>query len=116
MYYILKNGGLKNGGNNFDAKVRRQSIDAADLFHGHIGGVDILARSLLNAAAIIEGGEIDGLVKDRYLGWHDASAQAMINGGGNLVAISDAAVAAGIDPQPKSGRQEYLEGLVSRNI
>jgi xylose isomerase len=51
MYYILQAGGFKNGGNNFDAKVRRQSIDAADLFHGHVGAVDILARSLLNAAA-----------------------------------------------------------------
>jgi xylose isomerase len=116
MYYILQAGGFKNGGNNFDAKVRRQSIDAADLFHGHIGGVDILARSLLNAAAMIEGGEMAAVVKDRYAGWQGADAQAMLAGKTDLEAISDASVAAGIDPKPRSGRQEYVENLVSRYI
>jgi xylose isomerase len=116
MYYILQAGGFKNGGNNFDAKVRRQSIDAADLFHGHIGGIDILARGLLNAAAMIKGGELAGLVKDRYAGWQDADAQAMLSGKMTLETISDAAVAAGIDPHPRSGRQEYVENLVSRYI
>jgi xylose isomerase len=116
IYYILQAGGFKNGGNNFDAKVRRQSIDAVDLFHGHIGGVDILARGLLNAAAMIEGGELAGLVKDRYAGWQNADAQAMLSGKMDLEAISDGARAANIDPQPRSGRQEYVENLVSRYI
>jgi xylose isomerase len=116
LYYILQAGGFKNGGNNFDAKVRRQSIDPADLFHGHIGGVDILARGLLNAAAMIEGGELAGLVTDRYAGWQSADAQAMLSGKSNLEAISNAAVADGINPQPRSGRQEYAENLVSRYI
>ena len=114
MYYILKNGGFQNGGNNFDAKVRRQSIDAADLFHGHIGGVDILARSLLNAAALIEGGELDALVTDRYAGWNSHAGKALLSASSNLEAISDAAVTAKIDPQPRSGRQEYVENIVSR--
>jgi xylose isomerase len=116
MYYILKNGGFQNGGNNFDAKVRRQSIDAADLFHGHIGGVDILARSLLNAAAMIDGGELDELVSDRYAGWNSDPGKALLSSSSNLEAISDAAVAAKIDPQPRSGRQEYVENIVSRYI
>ena len=116
MYYILKNGGFQNGGNNFDAKVRRQSIDAADLFHGHIGGIDILARSLLNAAAMIEGGELDALVTDRYAGWNSHAGKALLSASSNLEAISDAAVAAKIDPQPRSGRQEYVENIVSRYI
>jgi xylose isomerase len=116
MYYILKNGGFQNGGNNFDAKVRRQSIDPADLFHGHIGGIDILARSLLNAAAMIEGGEIEALVAERYAGWRSADAQAMLSGGSSLEAISDAAVAGKIDPKPRSGKQEYVENIVSRYI
>jgi xylose isomerase len=116
MYYILKNGGLKNGGNNFDAKVRRQSIDAADLFHGHIGGVDILARSLLNAAAMIEGGELDAVVKERYAGWQSAESKALLAPEASLEAISDTAVAAGIDPYPRSGKQEYVENLFSRYI
>jgi xylose isomerase len=116
MYYILKDGGFKNGGNNFDAKVRRQSIDAADQFHGHIGGVDILARGLLNAAAMIEGGELDAVISDRYAGWQSAEAQAMLKGQMNLESISDAAVAARIDPKPRSGKQEYVENVVSRYI
>ena len=116
MYYILKNGGFQNGGNNFDAKVRRQSIAAADLFHGHIGGVDILARSLLNAAAMIEGGELESLVTDRYAGWNSDAGKALLSASSNLEAISDAAVAAKIDPQPRSGRQEYVENIVSRYI
>ena len=116
MYCILKNGGFQNGGNNFDAKVRRQSIDAADLFHGHIGGIDILARSLLNAAAMIEGGELDALVTDRYAGWNSHAGKALLSASSNLEAISDAAVAAKIDPQPRSGRQEYVENIVSRYI
>ena len=57
MLEVLRAGGLGNGGWNFDAKVRRQSIDAADLFHGHIGGVDTIAHGLLRAAAIIEDAE-----------------------------------------------------------
>lgn len=116
MYYILKAGGFKNGGNNFDAKMRRQSIDAADLFHGHIGGVDILARSLLNAAAMIEGGELEAVIADRYAGWQSADAKAMLAPGSSLQAISDAAVTAKIDPKPRSGRQEYVENVVSRYI
>jgi xylose isomerase len=116
MYYILKSGGFQNGGNNFDAKVRRQSIDAADLFHGHIGGIDILARSLLNAAAMIDGGELDALVAERYSGWNSETGKALLASGSNLEAISDAAVAAKIDPKPRSGRQEYVENIVSRYI
>jgi xylose isomerase len=116
MYYILQSGGFKNGGNNFDAKVRRQSIDAADLFHGHVGGVDILARGLLNATAMIEGGELASLVKHRYAGWQNPDAQAMLSGKMTLESISDGALAAGIDPCPRSGGQEYAENLISRYI
>ena len=96
--------------------MRRQSIDPADLFIGHVGAVDILARGLLNAAAMIEGGELDALVADRYAGWQAPDAQAMLRAGSSLEAISDAAVAKGIDPKPRSGRQEYAESVVSRYI
>ena len=70
FYQILKAGGLSSGGFNFDAKVRRQSIDPADLLHGHIGGLDVLARSLKAAAAIIEDGTYDKVVDARYAGWN----------------------------------------------
>jgi xylose isomerase len=116
LYYILKAGGFKQGGNNFDAKVRRQSIDPADLFYGHIGGVDVIARSLINAAAMIEGGEIEALVKDRYAKWRSDKGRSLLAPDASLAQIADSAVAEGIDPLPRSGRQEYVENLVSRYI
>ena len=113
MYYILKNGGLGTGGNNFDAKVRRQSIDAADLFHGHVGSVDILARGLLGAVKLIEGGQLDGFIAQRYAGWQSPEAQAMLSGSIGLADIADKALADGVAPQPRSGRQEMLENIIS---
>jgi xylose isomerase len=116
MYYILQGGGFENGGNNFDSKVRRQSIDPLDLFYGHIGAADVIARGLLNAAAMIEAGELAGFVKDRYAGWQSEAGQAMLDGKMSLSAISDAALADGIAPKPKSGRQEYLENIITRAV
>jgi xylose isomerase len=113
LYYILQGGGFKTGGNNFDSKVRRQSIDPVDLFHGHIGAVDVIARGLINAVKLIEGGELAGFVKDRYAGWDSPDAQAMFTGAQSLESISDAALATGIAPKPKSGRQEWLENVIS---
>jgi xylose isomerase len=116
MYYILKSGGFRNGGNNFDSKVRRQSIDAVDLFHGHIGAIDVIARGLLNAAALLEGGEIEAFVQQRYAGWSQPMGQSMLTGGMTLESIADGALADGIDPKPRSGRQEHLENIVTRAI
>jgi xylose isomerase len=116
LYYILQGGGFTTGGNNFDAKVRRQSIDPADLFYAHIGAVDTVARGLLNAAAMIERGELAGIVRDRYAGWQTGPARAMLAGQATLEAISDAAVAEGIDPKPRSGRQEFIENVVARYV
>jgi xylose isomerase len=116
LYYILQGGGFTTGGNNFDSKVRRQSIDPVDLFYGHIGAVDVIARSLINATAMIEGGELAGFVKDRYAGWESESGQAMLNGKMTLESISDGALADGVSPRPKSGRQEYLENIITRYV
>jgi xylose isomerase len=116
MYYILKGGGFTTGGNNFDAKVRRQSIDPEDLFYGHIGAVDILARGLLGAAAMLEGGEIASFVEQRYSGWRQTAARSMLASNSTLTSIADEAVADDVSPTPHSGRQEYLENLVSRYI
>ncbi len=113
MYYILLGGGFTTGGNNFDSKVRRQSIDAVDLFHGHVGAVDVIAKGLLNAVKLIEGNEIEGFVAERYAGWQSADGQAMLDGKMSLAEIADAAVAAGIDPHPRSGRQELMENIIS---
>ena len=77
----------------FSATKKRHCIDATDLFQGHIGGGDILARSLLNAAATIEGGELDTLVSDCYAGWNNDAGKALLASGSNLEAISDAIIA-----------------------
>src|SRR5262249_18460017 len=114
--YILQGGGFTTGGNNFDAKVRRQSIEAVDLFYAHIGGVDTVARGLLNAAAMIERGELAKVVTDRYAGWQSDPWRAILAGQSTLEAVSDAAVSENVNPQPRSGRQELIENLVSRYI
>jgi xylose isomerase len=116
FYQILKNGGLGNGGFNFDAKVRRQSIDPADLFHGHIGGLDVLARGLKAAAAMIEDKTFDKALEDRYAGWSTAEAKAMLGGQRTLADIAARVEKDDVNPQPKSGRQEYLENLVNRFV
>ena len=116
FYWILKAGGLGQGGFNFDAKLRRQSLDPADLLHGHVGGLDILARGLKAAAALIEDGTYDRVVKERYAGWQEQGAQAMLKGGRTLEQIAQWVEAENINPQPRSGQQEYLENLVNRFV
>jgi len=116
FYYILKQGGLGKGGFNFDAKVRRQSLDPADLLYGHILGLDTLARGLKAAAALIEDGEFDKLLDDRYAGWNTGFGKDILGGKLSLADIAAKVHAEGINPQPKSGRQEYLENLVNRFV
>jgi len=116
FYQILKNGGLGNGGWNFDARVRRQSLDPADLLHGHIGGLDVLARSLKAAAAIIEDGTYDKVVDERYAGWQSAEGQAILNGERSLDDLAARVEKENLNPQPKSGQQEYLENLINRFV
>jgi xylose isomerase len=116
FYQILKAGGLGKGGFNFDAKVRRQSIDPADLLHGHVGGLDILARGLKGAAAMIEDGTFDKAQETRYAGWNEKGAAAMLKGERTLEQIAQWVEADNINPQPKSGQQEYLENLVNRFV
>ena len=113
-YHILKAGGLGQGGTNFDAKLRRQSLDAEDLIAAHVGAMDICARGLKAAAAMIEDGGLEDALKARYAGWESAEAQAML--GSDLASISDRVIAEGIEPQPHSGRQEILENYVSRFV
>jgi len=116
FYYILKQGGLGKGGFNFDAKVRRQSLDPADLLYGHIGGLDTLARGLKGAAALIEDGEFDRLLDARYAGWDEGLGKDILSGRLSLADIAAKVEADSINPQPRSGRQEYLENLVNRFV
>ncbi len=116
LYEILKAGGFTDGGFNFDAKLRRQSLHRTDLFHAHIGGIDTLARALLVAADMLERGTLSTLVEARYAGWRGELGSAIL-GGSETLASLEARVAAGeIDPRPISGEQERLEGLVNQRI
>jgi xylose isomerase len=113
---ILKNGGLGTGGFNFDAKIRRQSLDPADLLHGHVGGLDVLARALKAAAAILEDGTLEQAREARYAGWSDKEAKAMLSGKRTLDQVAARVEKQNLNPQPKSGQQEYLENLINRFV
>ncbi|WP_417767652.1 xylose isomerase [Stappia sp.] len=116
LYYILQGGGFTTGGLNFDAKLRRQSLDAADLIHAHVGGMDTCARGLLAAADMIEKGDLSSALAERYAGWQGAEARAMLAGERTLEDIAARVDKEGIDPRPVSGRQEYLENLLNRRF
>lgn len=114
MIELVRAGGFTTGGFNFDAKVRRQSIDAVDLFHGHVGAIDVVARALLNAAAIIKDGRLDAAKATRYAGWDAELGERIATL--DLEGIADLAIENAIDPKSVSGGQERLENLINRLI
>ena len=111
-YEVLKAGGFTTGGTNFDAKLRRQSLDPQDLILAHVGAMDICAAGLKAAAAMLEDGQLEAARTERYAGWDSAEGQALLHS--DLEQISARVVAEDINPEPKSGRQERLENLVNR--
>jgi xylose isomerase len=113
MLEILKAGGFTTGGMNFDAKIRRQSLDADDILHAHVGSMDACAKALLNAAAILEEGKLAGMIDERYAGWSSPKNKAMLAGKESLDQIAARVEKSNINPQPKSGRQERLENLIN---
>ena len=92
------------------------SLDPEDLLLAHIGGIDCCARGLKAAARMIEDRALSGPLEERYAGWESAEARAMLAEGATLEAISGRVLAGGIEPQPRSGRQEYLENVVNRYV
>ena len=114
-YEILKTGGFTTGGTNFDAKLRRQSLDPIDLIAAHVGAMDICARGLKAAAAMLDNGGLEAALIDRYAGWEQPEAIDML-ANGDLESIADRVEADDINPTPQSGRQEVLENYVSRFI
>jgi xylose isomerase len=116
LYEILRGGGLGSGGFNFDARLRRQSVDPLDLFHAHIGGIDTLARALLAAARMLEEGGLQHFVDQRYAGWDARRGREILEGVHSLEDLSNIALEEKLDPQPRSGRQELLENLVNRTL
>jgi xylose isomerase len=113
-FYILMQGGFKDGGTNFDAKLRRQSLDPEDLLHAHIGAMDICAQGLRAAAAMIEDGELQSFIDARYSGWNDHEASKILTGDMGLSEIYKKVQNQNLNPKPKSGKQEYLENVVNR--
>ena len=115
-YQVLQAGGFTTGGTNFDAKLRRQSIDPQDLLIAHIGGMDCCARGLKAAAKMVEDGALQKPLDERYAGWNDAEAQKMLKGEYTLDQIAEKVERENINPEPRSGRQEYLENVVNRYV
>jgi len=111
---ILQAGGFTTGGTNFDAKVRRQSIDPADLFHAHVGGIDTCARALLAAERIVQDGRLAAAVRDRYAGWRGPLGQEILKGEVGLDGLAARVLERDHDVAPASGRQEWFENLLSR--
>ena len=116
MLAILKHGGLKTGGVNFDAKVRRESFEPIDLFHAHVGGMDAFARGLRIAADIRREGVIDQFVKSRYRSWDSGIVAEIEAGKQNFDSLEAYMLEKGEANANESGRQEMLENIFNRYI
>ncbi|SER71739.1 D-xylose isomerase [Tranquillimonas rosea] len=113
-YEVLRAGGFTTGGTNFDAKLRRQSLDPEDLVLAHVGGMDVCARGLKAAAAMIEDGTLEAWRAERYAGWDTDSARQMLQS--DLASIDKRVRDEDLRPEPRSGRQERLENIVNRFV
>ncbi|MGB3735687.1 MAG: xylose isomerase [Ilumatobacter sp.] len=116
MLEILRGGGFTTGGLMFDTKLRRQSTDRNDLFHGHIGGMDVMARSLLAAQRILDVDELEQWRSARYSGWSSDEGTAIMSGDVTLAQLHEQQLADESEPAIQSGRQEFLENVVARSI
>ena len=116
LHEILAAGGFTTGGFNFDAKLRRQSISRTDLFHAHIAGIDTLARALLVAADMVVQGTLAAPRTKRYADWSNDLGKTILSGSVTLADLERRVAAGEIDPLPRSGEQELLEGSVNRRI
>jgi len=114
-YHILKAGGFVTGGTNFDAKLRRQSLDPQDLIAAHVGGMDICARGLKAAATMLQDNGLEQALSERYAGWQSEEAKMMM-ASDTLDGIAARVLEQDINPQPRSGRQEMLENYVNRFV
>lgn len=115
MLVLLEAGGFGGGGINFDAKLRRNSTDPADLFHAHIGGIDSFARALLVADAVLQQTDYRQWRSNRYASFDSGKGKAFENGQLSLEDLRAFALQKG-EPRQQSGRQEYLENLINNCI
>jgi len=115
LLIILEAGGFKGGGINFDAKIRRNSTDPADLFYAHIGGMDVFARALITADAILQGSAYKQIRAERYASYDTGKGKDFEQGKLTLEDLRNIAIAAG-EPATISGKQEFIENLINRYI
>src|SRR5690242_1615574 len=115
MLIILEAGGFQGGGVNFDAKIRRNSTDPADLFYAHIGGMYAFARALITADNILKRSDYKKLREDRYSSFDKGNGKAFEEGKLTLEDLRDLAAKNG-EPEIISGKQEYFENIVNRFI
>jgi xylose isomerase len=115
MMIILEAGGFGGGGINFDAKIRRNSTDPADLFYAHIGGMDTFARALITADAVLQKSDYKRIRAERYASYDTGSGKDFENGKLSLEDLRAYAVEQG-EPKTISGKQEYLENIINRYI
>jgi xylose isomerase len=113
MYSVLKYGGLKTGGVNFDAKVRRESFEPIDLFYAHIGGMDAFARGLKIAAAMRSDGQLEKLLKERYTSWDSGVGAEIEAGKHDFASLEKLMLQKGEAAANVSGRQEMIENLIN---
>ncbi len=115
MMQIIRNGGLGNGGTNFDAKTRRNSTDLEDIFIAHIAAMDVMAKALMNAADIIENSPIPTMLKERYASFDNGEGKAFEEGKLNLEELVNYAKKHG-EPKQTSGKQELYEAILNMYI
>jgi xylose isomerase len=113
LYEVLQGGGIGAGGLNFDAKLRRQSIDPDDLVWAHATAMDTCARGLLVAERMVADGALQRHVESRYAGWAGERGRAILEGRVGLADLAREVQRDALDPRPRSGRQERLEHLVA---
>ncbi len=114
MLVVLNQGGLKTGGLNFDAKVRRESFEPIDLFHAHIGSMDAFAQGLKVAAAIRKDGVLRDLLKSRYSSWDGGVGAEIESGNADFASLEKYMLGKGQPAPNASGRQEYIENVINR--
>lgn len=116
MIIILNQGGLAPGGLNFDAHLRRSSIDPTDLFYAHIGGMDTFAKSLLIAHQIIEDKVLSDFIEERYSSHKTGIGAQIMSGKLGLEEIDQWVRNQKTSPVLKSARQEMLENIMNSYI
>ena len=112
MMQIIRNGGLGNGGTNFDAKTRRNSTDLEDIFIAHIAGMDAMARALLSAADVLEKSPYKKMLADRYASFDAGKGKEFEEGKLTLEQVVEYAKTQP-EPATTSGKQELYEAIIN---